>query len=83
MVIQYMQKQNSPAQARWLWPLRYEMLLWLSLLCMIPFDLAQFDDAGEASQTADSIESLAKLSLDKAGLECDAAALVLSRFYMR
>ncbi|KAI9443203.1 TBCD protein [Lactarius indigo] len=30
-----------------LWPIQYVVLLWISLICMIPFDLAQFDEVGK------------------------------------
>ncbi|KAF5382770.1 hypothetical protein D9615_002931 [Tricholomella constricta] len=65
------------------WALRYVVLIWLSLICMIPFDLAQFDEVDNAGYTAAAIESSAKTFLDKAGLEREGAALLLSRLYMR
>lgn len=65
------------------WALRYIVLIWLSLICMIPFDLAQFDEVDQPGATATAIETLAKSYLGKAGLERDGAALLLSRFYMR
>ncbi|KAF8073788.1 armadillo-type protein [Lyophyllum atratum] len=65
------------------WALRYVVLIWLSLICMIPFDLAQFDETDEAGNTATSIESAAKGFLGKAGLERQGAALLLSRLYTR
>lgn len=65
------------------WALRYVMLLWLALICMIPFDFAQFDEDDASNLTATSIESIAKEFLGKAGLERDGAATALSRFYTR
>lgn len=65
------------------WPLRYVVLLWLSLICLIPFDLAQFDEPGRLGETAGKIENLAKAHLDKAGLERQGASILLARFYMR
>lgn len=65
------------------WALRYVVLLWLSLICMIPFDLAQFDDPDRVGETAASIESIAKGFLGKAGLEREGAAILLSRLYIR
>ena len=50
---------------------------------MIPFDLAQFDDAGHEGRTATMVESVAKSFLGKSGLEREGAALLLSRFYIR
>lgn len=65
------------------WALRYVMMLWLSLIVMIPFDLTQFDDEFTLGHTARSLESVGKSHLGKAGLERDAAALLLSRLYTR
>ena len=74
---------DGPAQENSQWALRYVVLLWLSLVCMIPFDLAQFDETDGVGKTATSIESLAKGFLGKAGLERESAAILLSRLYMR
>lgn len=65
------------------WPLRYVMLIWLHLICMIPFDLSQFDEHGHIGTTANLLEDLAKDHLGKAGVERDSASLLLSRLYMR
>jgi len=65
------------------WALRYVMMLWLSLIVMIPFDLAQFDDESALGHIARSLENVGKSNLGKAGLERDAAALLLSRLYTR
>ncbi|KAH8104609.1 TBCD protein [Cristinia sonorae] len=74
---------DGPASELYYWWLRYVMLLWLSLICMLPFDLEQFDEAENRGQTASQIESVAKAHLNNAGLERDAAALLLSRYYTR
>lgn len=50
---------------------------------MIPFDLVQFDEAENIGATAAAIESIAKVYLGRAGLEREAAVLLLSRLYMR
>ena len=65
------------------WPLRYVILIWLYLICMIPFDLSQFDESDQIGKTASQLEDLAKSHLGKAGLERDGAALLLSRLYVR
>jgi hypothetical protein len=70
---------DDPSQ----WALRYVILLWLYLICIIPFDLAQFDEPTHAGRTAQLLENLAKRFLSKAGLERQGAALLLSRLYMR
>jgi len=83
IALNYMLTQNTPAQDPSNWPLRYVILLWLSLVCMIPFDLAQFDNDDEVDHTAVAIESLAKGYLSKAGLEREGAAILLSRLFIR
>lgn len=65
------------------WPLRYVVLLWLSLICMIPFDLAKFDESGKDGETAAKIEELANSYIDKAGLERRGASTLLARLYTR
>ncbi|KAL0578630.1 hypothetical protein V5O48_003373 [Marasmius crinis-equi] len=82
IVVGYMQTSNDVVRQPKQWALRYVFLLWASLICMIPFDLAQFDE-GETGQTARTIEQIAKEHLDKAGLEREGAAILLSRLYMR
>ncbi|KAJ7505351.1 TBCD protein [Mycena galericulata] len=64
------------------WALRYAVLLWLALICMIPFDLAQFDEHADG-ETADWLEGLARPLLGRAGRERDGAALLLARLYTR
>ena len=65
------------------WAFRYILLLWLSLVCMIPFDLEQFHEVGKEGETAMRVEAVGKSFLNKAGLDREAAALLLSKFYMR
>ena len=50
---------------------------------MIPFDLVQFDEAESIGATAAAIESIAMAYLGRAGLEREAAVLLLSRLYTR
>lgn len=83
IALDYMTLPDGPAQTNALWSLRYVVLLWLSLICMIPFDLAQLDDPDRMGETATKVETVAKLYLGKAGLEREGAASLLSRFYMR
>ena len=83
ILLEYMKKPDGPYQTMPRWSLRYVILLWLSLVCMIPFDLEQFDEPNQAGGTAESVESLAKQGLGNAGLEREGSAIVLSRFYMR
>ncbi|KAI0632121.1 TBCD protein [Trametes polyzona] len=83
VVLDYISAPNSPAQDVAQWALRYVVLLWLSLVCMIPFDLEQFDESGHVGETASRIEGVAKSFLGRAGVDREGAALLLSRLYMR
>lgn len=74
---------DGPATKQHFWSLAYVTLLWLSLICMLPFDLEQFDEVEHRGRTAANIESVAKRHLDRAGVDRDAAAILLSRLYMR
>jgi hypothetical protein len=66
------------------WVVPYLLLLWLSLICRLPFDLANFDDVGSTNGlTAQRIEKIGQTHLDKAGVDRDSAALLLSRFFTR
>ncbi|KAI0044399.1 TBCD protein [Auriscalpium vulgare] len=67
----------------YLWPLHYAVLLWVSLICMIPFDLSQFDEDGHAGRTAAAIETAGRRNLVKSGLNRESAAVLLARFYVR
>ncbi|KAF9808522.1 hypothetical protein IEO21_07853 [Rhodonia placenta] len=83
IVLEYISSPRSPSQDPAQWSLRYVVLLWLSLICMIPFDLEQFDDRDQLGQTAIMMEALGKSYLAKAGLEREGASILLARFYMR
>ena len=79
----YMQMPNGPIHVFAMWSLRYIILLWLSLICMIPFDLEQLDDPDRVGETANVVEAAAKEYLGRAGLEREGSVILLSRFYMR
>lgn len=83
IVLDYLLMPSGPVNEPSQWALRYIVLLWLSLICMIPFDLAQFDEEDSIGKTAETIESIAKTYLGRAGLERESAALTLSRLYTR
>ncbi|KAI0657425.1 TBCD protein [Cubamyces menziesii] len=83
VVLNYISAPNSPANDSIQWPVRYAFLLWLSLVCMIPFDLEQFDEVGHAGETASRVEAVGKSMLGKAGVDREGAAILLSRLYMR
>jgi hypothetical protein len=71
------------AQSSTLWSTQHVALLWISLICMIPFDLAQFDELGREGKTAAAIEAIAKQSLTSSGIVRESAAILLSRLYVR
>ncbi len=58
-------------------------LLWLYIICIIPFDLAQFDEPDSIGKTAKDLETVAKQYLGTSGLDREAAALLLSRLFTR
>lgn len=74
------------------WETRYGLLLWLSILVMIPFDLATVDSTvgasaaaatGESGGLIHSIISTAQSYLGDSGATRDAAAVCLSRLLTR
>ncbi|KAF8895385.1 ARM repeat-containing protein [Infundibulicybe gibba] len=65
------------------WALQYIGLIWLSLICMLPFDLEQFDEPENVGKTATDIDLFGKEFLGTAGLSRDGAALLLTRLYKR
>ncbi|KAI6166541.1 TBCD protein [Pisolithus thermaeus] len=83
IAIEFMRLPDGPCAEPSQWTLRYVVLLWLSLVCRIPFDLDQFDEDGQTGGTASALESTAMKYLGKAGLEREGAAILLSWFYMR
>lgn len=86
IVLQYLEDPRSPYQLAPQWSLRYSLLLWLSLICMIPFDLARFDVESVQNNmpsTATRIQLLADLNLSRAGVEREAAAILSCKLYTR
>ncbi|KAH9807429.1 armadillo-type protein [Melampsora americana] len=69
------------------WEFRYIMLLWLSLICMIPFDLMHFDqipcNQQQGLKTSENIQKTGLTFLNSPGKEREAAALVLARLMLR
>lgn len=71
------------------WETRYELLLWMSMVSMIPFDMARLDsnvttEGGQKRKPAmDRILDLAKLYLSVNDKSRDAAAYLASRFLTR
>lgn len=83
IIIDFLVLPDGLAKRAEQWPLRYILLLWLALVCMIPFDLALFDPEDAPGSTGNTIESIAKTFIGNAGLERSSAANLLSRLYMR
>ncbi|XP_060577597.1 tubulin-specific chaperone D-like [Ruditapes philippinarum] len=71
------------------WETRYILLLWLSMACMIPFDLSRLDsnvieESGDHKlPVMDKIYNVAKQYLMVADKTRDAAAYLMSRFMTR
>ena len=83
IALEFMNLENGLPKHKWLWSMRYATLLWLYIICVIPFDLAQFDEPDNIGGTARALQDVAKRHLGASGLEREAAALLLSRLYMR
>uniref|UniRef100_A0A8D2MNJ9 Tubulin-specific chaperone D n=1 Tax=Zonotrichia albicollis TaxID=44394 RepID=A0A8D2MNJ9_ZONAL len=86
-VLDMLAKQNPRDPETW--ETRYMLLLWLSMICLIPFDLARFDGnlvslEGQARQpTMDRILDMAKCYLVVSDKARDAAAVLVSKFIVR
>ncbi|KAI8838863.1 tubulin folding cofactor D C terminal-domain-containing protein [Chytriomyces cf. hyalinus JEL632] len=66
-----------------LWESRYVLLLWLSLILMIPFDLKTIDSGDTSHSLVDSIVIQGKLFLGYAGKEYEGSAILLTRLLTR
>ncbi|KAI9324905.1 armadillo-type protein [Zopfochytrium polystomum] len=64
------------------WEIRYVLILWLSLIVMIPFDLATIDSQG-GSGIVNSIIDLCKEFLTSTGKEQEGVAVLLTRLLTR
>lgn len=86
-----MLSQQNP-QDHETWETRYVLLLWLSIVCMIPFDMARFDGlhkeeaVGVVERRRPVVERIletAKAYLAVPDKSRDSAALVISKFVTR
>ncbi|KAG0043760.1 hypothetical protein BGZ83_011058, partial [Gryganskiella cystojenkinii] len=81
----FLKAQNDRSKRPW--ETRYVLLLWLSLMCMIPFDLKSIDSAASKSSEriplVDDMVEAGKTFLDCAGKDRDGAALFLARLLTR
>ncbi|OQR90902.1 tubulin-specific chaperone D, partial [Thraustotheca clavata] len=71
------------------WEIRYVLLLWLSILALVPFDLKTIDSSLSGQETSDSIAivsniiTICKTYLHDSGATQQAAALCLARLLSR
>ena len=83
VALEFAQILNRARTSANLWSTQHMALLWISLICMIPFDLAQFNEVGREGETEATIEEIAKQSLTSSGIVRESAAILLSRLYVR
>jgi hypothetical protein len=65
------------------WQTTYVLLLWLSLICLAPFDLATIESAAGGESLAKKLIDLAKRGLSSSGKERDACAIFGARVLSR
>ncbi|CEG50500.1 Beta-tubulin folding cofactor D [Plasmopara halstedii] len=85
--LQLLQSQDQTDHS--VWETRYVLLLWLSMLCLVPFDLNTIDSSSAGEHTSGTISlvsnivTLCKNYLSDPGLTQEAAAVCLSRLLSR
>ncbi|XP_037090362.1 tubulin-specific chaperone D-like [Pollicipes pollicipes] len=79
-VLQYLERQDPDDHHNW--ETRYVLLLWLSILVIIPFTMSSFDDGSHAPIT-ERIMAVTRQFLGAIDKSRDAAALVASKFVTR
>jgi len=79
-VVTLLQEQDSSDNKTW--ETRYILLLWLSIIVLIPFNMARFD-SGEKAPLADRLLSLCKRYLGVRDKCREAAATLVSTFLTR
>jgi len=78
----YLEQQNATDFATW--EVRYVLLLWLSIIILVPFDLKIIDSSAENQQTlAARMINEAKNYLRDSGKSREAAALFLAKLLTR
>lgn len=66
-----------------LWQTRYVLLLWLSLICLAPFDLVSIQSSTDGQNLVTRLIDLAKQGLRSAGNDRDASAVLCARILSR
>lgn len=85
LALEFTEKKAEMLSESNAWALRYVMTLWLSLICMIPFDLARFDEPGTSPDrlVAARLDTIGKIYIRYPGIEHESSAALLARLYMR
>jgi hypothetical protein len=65
------------------WQSTYILLLWLSLICLAPFDLATIESSNGGESLVSRLIHLAKQRLNSGGKERDACAILCARVLSR
>ena len=65
------------------WEVRFALLLWLAMVCIVPLDISRFDTSQQRVSTMDRIIQIAKVYLDARDKTRDATVLVVGRFLSR
>ena len=75
--------QGQDPQAYDIWETRYILLLWLSILALVPFDLKNIDSSTTEHNLVRGILDVGKGYLAAAGKEREAAALLVAKLLTR
>ncbi|ORX85382.1 ARM repeat-containing protein [Anaeromyces robustus] len=66
------------------WETKYILLIWLSLIFMIPFDIKNVDSSGDNEESMiQKVMRISKEQMGSAGKEQEGAALLISRILLR
>ncbi|KND02583.1 uncharacterized protein SPPG_03041 [Spizellomyces punctatus DAOM BR117] len=83
-VLAFLETMDGTLQDPLLWEARYVLLLWLSLLSMIPFDLRNVDSGASSGQSlVERIKTLSRSYLYAVGKEHEGGAILLMRLLTR
>ncbi|EDV27936.1 uncharacterized protein TRIADDRAFT_21306, partial [Trichoplax adhaerens] len=80
-VLQLLMKQDKNDAEHW--QSRYILLLWLSVVCMVPFDMARFDGTRDERPIIERIMDTANMYLTVSDKSRDMAGIVLAKFLSR